>query len=410
MRFRTTRLGLLLTLTLASACSSSGKRTGPCTLGELDGCGTACSATTPCDPGLYCENGLCGAECTASSVARDCSSGAACSADGRCTGGGGSDGDGGGAGSDGSTADGGGSDGGGTGRDSSVCADVVVGTSAVTPNVIVIIDQSSSMNEALGDTTRWNALRDALLAEGGIFEEFQSTVAFGVALYSARAGEATCPLVTEVDVALNNLDAIRGVYGSAEPIADTPTGDSIDVVLESVRAEGLLEPDYPNPTIFILATDGEPDRCEELNPQRGQEEAVASVERAYEAGVRTYVIAVADEADISEQHLQDMANAGVNGSDAPSYRVNDDQGLRDTLRQLVNREVSCKLTLDGSLDPADACMGMVTLNGSALECNGADGFSVTGGSELTLAGDACDNLKAGGVLQASFPCDVVVLK
>jgi hypothetical protein len=105
----------------------------------------------------------------------------------------------------------------------------------VIPTVILIIDQSSSMEESFGSDTRWNTLRDFLLeSPDGLIADLQSQVRFGLAMYSAESGGANpepigeCPMVTSVAPALDNFDAIEAVYAGAEPIEDTPTGDAID--------------------------------------------------------------------------------------------------------------------------------------------------------------------------------------
>src|SRR5690606_13373876 len=118
-------------------------------------------------------------------------------------------------------------------------------------------------------------------------------------------------------------------------------------------------------------TDGEPDTCEQPNPQNGQAEALAAVTRAYRAGIRTYLISVGR--DISEAHMQDVANAGVGNAegapDAPYWVAGDDIGLRNALRTIIAGEVSCTLSLEGRIDPERACEGRVAMTGRGeLEC------------------------------------------
>src|SRR5688500_4144042 len=48
--------------------------------------------------------------------------------------------------------------------DGSTCADVVLTATPVTPNVILMVDQSGSMTESFGGSNRWDALRDSLMA------------------------------------------------------------------------------------------------------------------------------------------------------------------------------------------------------------------------------------------------------
>lgn len=299
-----------------------------------------------------------------------------------------------------------------------VCADVTLDATPTTPNVIVVVDQSSSMTADFGDSNRWDALRDSLLREpDGFMFELQSQVRFGLALFSARAEGSSsgppvgmCPLLTTVPPALDNFDAISDVYAPADVIDETPTGDSLDALLTEI----LATPDRSDdPTIFVLATDGEPDRCEELNPQNGQEEALAATQRAYEAGIRTFVISVGR--DVSEDHLQDMANTGLGrrdgDEDAPFYVAGDDEGLRDALREIIGGELSCVVELRGRIDPSMACSGQVLLNGRSIPCDDPNGWEAVDEDTIELRGEACEELQsgAGATLRATFPCEAILI-
>jgi len=169
-----------------------------------------------------------------------------------------------------------------------------------------------------------------------------------------------------------------------------------------------------DPVAFVLATDGEPDRCEELDPQHGQDEAIAAAERAYSLGIRTFIISVG-QGTVSEEHLQDMANAGLGRSpgdpDAPFWVGDDDDGLREALTTIVGGELSCELELNGRLSMDIACSGTVVLNDSVLPCDDPNGWRANDETHIELLGDACDELlnTPGATLRATFPCDAVEL-
>jgi hypothetical protein len=388
--------------------NNGGTRKGPCTLGELTGCGKACADDDACLAGLYCEDGKCSAECSDATVARDCGEGQSCSADGKCSGGAG-DGDADGAGDGDGDADGAGDgDGGG---DGDVCASIELKPTPTTPNVMFIIDQSGSMDAEFDNgKDRWDSLKDVLLADDGIIAELQDSVNFGVVLYTGMEGAATCPLLTTVNIAQNNLQGIRDVYGPAEYKNDTPTGDSIEAVLASDEVQALIADDNPNPTIFILASDGDPDRCEQLNPQNeeGKQESVDAITHAFSEGIRTYVVAVAQDNEFSEDHIIDLANAGVGMDGAPFFRVDNIADLESDLRGIVAGELSWAVPLHGMFTGDDPCVGTVKLSGTALTCNDANGWKLDGNSTLVIQGTACNQLKEGGSLTASFPCGTAI--
>lgn len=366
------------------------------------GCGTACdSLSNFCPTGLYCQAGACTADCDAQNPCV----GGTCTASGRClinrfdasiT-----------PASDASTG---------------VCADITVGTNRTIPTVVLIIDQSGSMDASLsggGGPTRWNALRSSLLAQPGLIFDLQASVRFGLALYTAElAGNgsgapASCPDITSVPPALNNYSAIASVYNAADAIDETPTGDSIDAILATLNTSG------PDPTIFILATDGDPDRCEQANPNnmadnpQAYTESIQAVTRAFNAGIKTYIISVGA---VSRSHLDEMANAGQGlpisqTPPAQSYEPSNATQLETVLTQIVRGEVTCNLTVAGRLNLARACDGSVILNGNPLPCNGANGWRPLSETEIELTGSACETLLTDPAvtLTATFPCDAVTL-
>lgn len=297
--------------------------------------------------------------------------------------------------------------------DPAVCARSNVVAGRVIPTVILIIDQSSSMHDSIGSGTRWNVLRDFLLKSNGLVEGLQDRVRFGLALYSARSEPrdgmpAQCPIVTSVAPALDNFGAIEAVYREAEPIDDTPTGDAIDAVLDA------LPPPAPDsvrdPVVLILATDGEPDSCEQPDPNEGQAETISAVTRAFGMSMHTFVIGVGNE--ISEQHQQDVANAGLGHvagePDAPFWTADDDASLRDALMEIISAQVSCDVKLKGKVE-GDACQGTVRLNGKLLGCNEPDGWQLVDPTSVRLVGAACSEFRSSelSMLDVSFPCGVV---
>jgi len=359
------------------------------------GCGAGCASTFDCPAGLYCdETDMCTAMCSVA-TGTGCGPGSRCSSDGHCV------------------------PASGDGPDDNLCADILLMGDPVTPTVVMIIDQSGSMDAAFGGSgTRWDVLRDSLLAQpDGFIFDLQSQVRFGLALYSSRSNSAgtmivgECPILTQVTPAIDNFDPIDRIYGPADIMDETPTGESIDAVRESV----LAAPDRTDdPVIFVVATDGEPDTCARPNPQEGQAVAVASVERSFAAGIRTFMIFVGEDVP-SQTHMQDMANAGIGrvpaDPQAEFWPVGNDAGLRDALRTIIGGVLSCDVTLRGQIDPAQACTGTVTLNGRVLSCDDPDGWRAIDSNHIRLMGAACDELTTSNnaTLVGRFPCDVVIL-
>jgi hypothetical protein len=387
-------------------------------------CGSPCKKTAECGLGLRCADGTCAPECDEPGSAKGCDDGEVCSKDRICMRATASSGSGGHGGFGNGGTSGGRPDTGTGTSDGSVptCASTVVRASKIIPTVILIVDQSGSMTEKFADGTRWDVLRGFLLMQpGGLIDDLQTQVRFGLAMYSARSGEndpapvGECPLVTSVAPALNNFPAISAVYSPAEPIDDTPTGDSINKIIDDLDLAN--DPDaQPSATIFVLATDGEPDRCEELDPQtdEGKREAIESVQRAFSLGIRTFIISVG-EGTVSAEHQQAMANAGLGldgtASNAEYWVAGDDRSLRDALVSIVGGQVGCDVALNGRVDSGDPCLGKVTLNGEELGCGDPNGWELVDDMHIRLSGQACDDLKSrdDALLDVTFPCGVDVV-
>jgi Mg-chelatase subunit ChlD len=360
-------------------------------------CGRACSASEPCGPGFYCgDDGTCSADCSASIP---CADGMTCTvANGTCS-----------MRPDGSVVDVMPLD---VLPTDNTCAAVDLDAERVTPNVLVIVDRSGSMGDEEfpegSGTSRWDAVRDALTdTPDGLIFSLQSAIRFGFVTYS---GAGACPNLDTVACSLDNYDAIDTAYRGLAPEGDTPTGDSISAVLGML---GTLVPtaDDGDPTIFILATDGEPDTCEDGDDEvGGRRESVEATEAAFDMGISTYVISVGD--DVGADHLQDVANAGLGRSgsdpDAPFFVATDVAALNEALETIVGGVVDCRLTLSGTIDPDLACSGEVRLDGTVLPCDDPNGWRAIDATTIELTGTACDDLQGGATLTARFPCEVIV--
>jgi hypothetical protein len=260
--------------------------------------------------------------------------------------------------------------------------------------------------------------------------EYESVVDFGLALYTAQSSGGyphlpdpgtECPLLSRVDAARNNLDAIATMYDPAEPIDETPTGDAVRAVLEAT----LSVPDRTtDPEIFVLATDGMPDRCEQLNTIGGppgseaasaaisRGESIQAIEDSYAAGIRTFVLSVG-EGSVAVDHLQELANAGIGAaptSASPFWEAGDDAGLRAALTAILGASLSCEIELEGRVDPMQACAGTVTLDGLPIPC-GPDGWRAVDPDTIELTGEACERWKSSPAsrVHAEFPCEVLLI-
>jgi hypothetical protein len=317
---------------------------------------------------------------------------------------------------------------GGTGGNA--CLSVTITPTRSIPNIMFLVDQSGSMTSDFAGQPRWSAAHEAIT---GIVSELDSIVRFGLTTYTSDDGDfnPTCPRLPvagnplagapRVDFDLNNSGAISNtnVYPSSYPNdagTDTPTGDSIDALVGIIQSN---PPPAEGPTIIVLATDGEPDTCEVPNPQTGQAEAVTAATESHAAGYDVFILSVGNE--VSDSHLQEMANVGVgkpaneSGDPAPFWKATTPAGLEDAFQQIIRDSISCDIQMDKHFDDKiKACeQGDVRLNGTPLACSETDGWRVKRDVDdiIELVGSACDTFKSGNVtFSAEFPCGAIVVE
>jgi hypothetical protein len=277
-----------------------------------------------------------------------------------------------------------------------------------TPTLVLLVDQSLSMEEDFGGDTRWNVITNVLIDPNtGIVPQFAAAMRLGLTLYTSIDGNTTgneCPMLTEVAPALDNAAPIEMVLGMSMPVGETPTGESLDVVWQQLDAL-----DVPGRKYIVLATDGEPDTCAVPNPQEGQPESLAAAQAAFAAGIETFIISVG--ADVSMAHLQEMANAGQGvlpgDPDAPFYLALDQAALVQAFGDILAGVRSCQLDLDTALTPEDAATCSVEVNGMVVPLGDPNGWQLNNPNEVELLGTACDALQTGtSSVQMECACGV----
>jgi len=297
----------------------------------------------------------------------------------------------------------GGGGGGGTTPDAS-CASVDFTATQVIPSIQLLIDRSGSLGtqRAGTATSRYAALRDALVGTTGVVAELQAKARFGASLYTS---DDPCPMLYTTSARdLNNYQQVKTLIDSQGPSGNTPTPGAID---QTVALFASNPPPMGSPPIIVLATDGLPNSCGGAD---SQVESVQAAANAYTAGIRTFVLGIAG---VNDTFLQQMANAGqgvqAGQPDADYFTADTAQELKAAFQSIIGGVVSCELTINGTVDPEQAKGGSVKLNGMQLTY-GTD-WEVVNGTTIKLVGQACDTLKGSPnpQVQASFPCGAVIL-
>jgi hypothetical protein len=294
---------------------------------------------------------------------------------------------------------GGGDDQGG-GPDAS-CPAVHFTASQTNPSVQLLIDRSGSMSTNLPNTntSRYQALHDALVGSTGVVASLQSKAYFGASLYSS---DNPCPMLYKSQPRqMQNLTSIKSLIESQGPNGNTPTPPAIDATVADFAAH---PPPQGSPPVIVLATDGLPNSCNDGN-QDTSAQSVTAAKNAYAAGIRVFVLGIAG---VNDAFLQNVANAGAgvvaNQPNAPYYTANSPQALKDAFTAIIGGVLTCDLALNGTIDPDQAMSGTVNLDGTTLTY-GTD-WKVVNGNTIELLGAACDTFKnaSSPMVDATFSC------
>lgn len=283
----------------------------------------------------------------------------------------------------------------------------------VPPDVMLVLDQSFSMNRPLsGETTRWDAVYQALFDEvRGVAYRSEGARLFGMTLYTTSFERGVpgppeeCPRLRGAEPSWFAPAAeLAAVYASQSPLGHTPTGEALTRVVEDLSA---LPSD--NAKVIVLSTDGEPDTCADGFTDNGQLPAVEATQFAFSRGVRVYVVSVGEGVDV--EHLQHLANAGVgkattDSDTAPFAIALSVSELRRAYTAILDAAPPCAFDLSHEVDIDRQCEGEVVLDGSSLRC-GVE-WTLVSPTRLLLLGDTCVGPRSEvPEIEVTWPCDLV---
>jgi hypothetical protein len=301
----------------------------------------------------------------------------------------------------------------------------------------------------------WILLYDALM-NTDLLSSLQSKVRFGFTSFKgspeAQMNETdiTCADMKSVPYALDNFDAIKGVYTTLgtewTPGTkwETPTGHAITRAAADLAA---YDDDPPGPKAILLVTDGNPNTCQIVDPQCGQDLSVKAVQDAFAAGIQTFTIGIGEVIEgnngcqpewgrCGPLHLQDLANAGkglpvlpppetfiwqscadrygrvLQGTydaaateNAPFFTATSGAELRNAVEQLLADVLSCSFEMD-AIVTGNPALGSVKVGAQAVAYGDPDGWKLEDNRyQVTLQGAACNLFKTARMIDISFPCD-----
>lgn len=259
----------------------------------------------------------------------------------------------------------------------------------VPPNVLIVLDRSSSMNDSISGGTKWaiakKAIADLLTAQAG-------KIRFGFALYpgtneSCSSGSDCGPGKVFVDPGDATAAQINTKMGEARTCSfGTPTAE---MLTELLTYQGLKDTAHPN--YILLITDGK-STCKDPVP-------VVTSLRGLVPEVKTFAVGFGSSVDANE--LNNVAQKGgtaIAGGPPYYYVASDAASLAAAFSTIAGQVLTCVYTL--SEKPTDLSQLYVYQSKQPItrDTTHANGWDYDPGTnQITFYGSACQALQSGKV-------------
>jgi hypothetical protein len=276
------------------------------------------------------------------------------------------------------------------------CTALALTVTPVTPAIQLMIDGSGSMGEGFANTIKYDAVANALLdGTNGVVTKLQGKAAFGAVVYTSEQ----CPQLYSSACTLNNAAGVTTAItnGGNANHNYNPAVEAIHSVV------GTLSAATAKRKTIVLATDGVPNQCNSNSGDR-TDQAVTEVTTGYGAGISFYIIGLGNVG--STAYLQKMANAGVGSTTNATYwDANGPADVTTAYQAILDKVLDCELSVDGTIDVAQASTATVKSNGTALAYT--TDWVALDAHTIQLVGTACTAYKAAVTapeITATFAC------
>lgn len=267
------------------------------------------------------------------------------------------------------------------------------------PDLLLVFDRSGSMaaDPATGQNctpaatcpSKWN---QATAAVNTAVASSQSTIRWGLKLFSTNGNNCNVTAGVQVNIGLNTAPAIAAALAAAGPAGATPT------TLAMTRAgDYLASLTTPNPRFIVLVTDGQPTCASGNGNGDDSPAAIAAVAAQSTRGFGTFVVGVATANDaMASMTLTQMSTAGMHPrAGTPNYYVvNNTAELVAALSTIGTQVASCTFNLSSA--PPDANNVLVLADGKVVPkvvSPGDNGWTYGAGmTSVTLTGTYCQDV------------------
>ncbi len=248
----------------------------------------------------------------------------------------------------------------------------------VAPNMLIMLDRSSSMADRIGGRRKWDIAVESLT---DTLPDFDGRVRVGLMMFPGPAAGCQVGQI-DVDIADDNGDEVAAAL-PANPLRTTPLGASL---LEAGDYSGLDDLDRGN---FVLAiTDGS-DSC--------GGNAVTATATLYDDNPRIQVFPVGFGSLVNDAVLTDMADeAGTSRPGDPPYWLADSEAeLSDAITEIIYSVIPCDFVLDGNPPVADKIYAFLDETQVPKDDAHVEGFDYDAATNtVTFYGNACDDVRS----------------
>jgi Mg-chelatase subunit ChlD len=309
--------------------------------------------------------------------------------------------------------------------DDEVCAAQAYEGEAVPLDIYIMFDQSGSMLNDVGGTTRLDAVERA--ASTFLRDQASSAIGVGVGYFGFQPiGQTSCVAndyaSPSVSVTLDHEAVLRSL-AQREPIGETPTGAAIRGACG--YAKDWKKANGGHSVVLLLLTDGEPKAPMSCStgaccPTLSDAVQAASDCRSGQPGIKTYVLGVGPFLD----NLQQIAQAG--GTEH-AYLIGDRDVEQKVLQALDSirgdASIPCQLKIPEPTSGTELNYGLVNVAYQDSNCtlstiynvpSAASCDAVSGGwyydnpaapNSVNLCGASCDRVSVpGGRLAFTVGC------
>jgi hypothetical protein len=259
---------------------------------------------------------------------------------------------------------------------------------SIPPNVLILLDRSQSMNDAITGGTKWTIAKKAIT---DLLAAYGSQIRFGLGAFPG-----TTPICTSaqqctagavfVAPASDTAATINSVLSTATTCQGTPIAETLTALL---GYKGLSDTTRPN--YILLITDGQA-TCADPVP-------VVTSLRKQTPEVKTFAIGFGS--DVDPDQLNSMAQQGgtaIVGGPPYYYLANDPASLANAFAAIAGHVLTCSYSLS---DVPDDLAQLYVYQGKqaiARDTSHANGWDYdTKSNQLTFYGAACQALQSGQV-------------